>query len=284
MILKCAKLLKLAMSLLLFFNVTVFAADNPDSKVNAANGVLVGQFKVNEKTPLADGLLFVYNNATGPSSADKLLRVPDLITRLDIEGRFYLELPAGTYFLSASTLPAFASKGPPAEGKLIYFRTNSKGEEEAFIVSAGKKTDAGIISSSAPFKRHNESYAKGRDTSGTIVEGNVTDADSKPVEGAIILAYVDPIQGKAFQVSERTAKDGKFALRLPSGGTYFLRVRSEYAGGTLKEGEIVNSNDPKGLVAVTLENGEKLIGVAIHVKRLQRGPLFNGKDGPSSSP
>jgi hypothetical protein len=275
MIRKCAKLLIPVLPLLLFLNSIVFAAGKPDDTGSVANGVLVGQFKIDEKTPLADGLLFVYNSTAGPSSADKLLRVPDIITRLDREGRFHLELPPGTYYLSASTLPDMASKGPPAEGKLIYFRTNPRGEDEAFIVSAGKKTDAGVISSSAPFKRNPENHDFGQDKIVTTIEGIVVDADSKPVEGAIILAYVDPIQGKAFQVSERTVKDGKFALRLPKGGTYFLRVRSEYGGGSLKEGEIVSINDPSEVMTITPKNGEKLTGVTIRVKRLQRGPLYN---------
>jgi len=276
MIRKCDTLLILVLSLLLFLNATALAAGNTANAGNVVNGILAGQFKINENTPLADGLLFVYDKATGPSSADSLLRVPDLITRLDMEGRFHLEVPPGTYYLSASTLPDIASKGPPAEGKLIYFRTNQKGEEEAFIVSAGKTTDAGVISSSAPFKRNSGSHDKNLEKSFSIIEGIVTDAENKPVEGAVILAYVDPIEGKAFQVSERTAKDGKFSLHFPNGGTYFLRVRSEYAGGILKEGEIVNINDPKELVPVTLKNGEKLAGVTIRVKRFKKGPL--GKD------
>lgn len=270
------KLPLVAMLILLLFCGSVFAAGKPDDTAKAASGKLVGQFKINENTPLANGLLFVYDSAAGPSSADKLLRVPDLITILDAEGRFHLELPPGTYHLSASTMPDIASKGPPAEGKPIYFRKNQKGEEEAFIISAGKTTDVGVISSSAPFKRNPGSDDKDLEKGFSIVEGIVTDADSKPVEGAVILAYVDPTEGKAFQVSERTTKNGKFALHFPSGGTYFLRVRSEYAGGTLKEGEIVNINDPKELVTVTLKNGEKLSGVTIRVKRFQKGPL--GKD------
>jgi hypothetical protein len=254
-------------------SVGAFAAGGPDEPVGAATGVLAGQFVQNGKIPLAGGRLFVYDKALGPPSSDRYVRVPDQIGSLDEEGRFSLELPAGTYYVSAMKMPEGGLMGPPADGELIYFKMDPQGNIQPFRVNAGATTDAGVVSTSVAYVRNRVSPGKGM----TLVEGTVTDADGAPVEGALILAYVTPgIQDKAFYVSDRTAKEGKFVLRVGDGGTFYLRVRGEY-GGTPREGEIVNIKEPSELVAVTVKKGERLTGVKIQIKRLQRGPLYEGK-------
>lgn len=269
MVYRYFKMLISCLSMILLLNVMAFAGSNPPAPIDVTKGILLGQFKINGKTPLANGRLFVYNDAMGPSSPNEIVRVPDYMANLDENGKFSLDLPAGIYYLSASKTPDGGSMRPPAEGEPVYFKMDSKGKDHAFIVSVGRKTNAGVISSSAPMKRN----YKGA----TMIEGIVTDATGAPVEGAVIYAYVDPdIQDKARFVSERTAKDGKFVLNVNDTGSYYLRVRGEYGGGAPKEGEIVNINNPKEQIAVTLKKGEKLTGVTIQVKRQQRGPLYNG--------
>jgi hypothetical protein len=147
---------------------------------------------------------------------------------------------------------------------------NEKGEIQPFTVTAGKKTDAGIISSATPRKR-NQDGEKGV----TLIEGVVTDAEGIPVQGALILAYLTPnVQEKAISVSEKSDESGKFVLRVNDGGNYYLRIRGDYGGGAPKEGEIVNLSDPKDQIAVTVKKGENLKGLKIQVKRQHRGPLY----------
>lgn len=268
MIRRCVKLLTPTLMILLFPCVVVFITAKPVLADQSANGILVGQFNKNGNTPLADGRLFIYSKAMGPPSSDKYVRVPDQVAGLDKEGKFSLELPAGAYYLSAIKTPEDGLPGPPAEGEAVYFKMDSKGEIQAFIVTAGNKTNAGVISSSTPFKRKMNIYEDGV----TMVEGIVVDADGSPVNGAIILVNLSlGVQNMAAYASERTGKDGKFALRFNDGGIYYLRVRGEFHGGTPTEGEIVNINDPKEQVAVNIKKGEKLTGVTIKVKRHHRG-------------
>jgi hypothetical protein len=254
----------------------VVAADSPEGQRNAPTGVLTGQFMKYGKTPLANGRLYIYDKAMGPPSADRYVRVPDQIIDLDKDGKFLLQLPAGIYFLSAVKEPAGVVMGPPPEGEPIYFKMDAKKEIQPFTVRAGKKTNTGVVTTSLPYKRS----ISGNDGSGvTMIEGSVIDENDAPVEGAVILAHLRPgIQDKASYVSERTAKDGKFILRVTDGGTYYLRVRSEYRGGAPSAGDFVNYNDPKEQVAVSLKKGEKLAGVSIKARRQpEKGPLGQAK-------
>jgi hypothetical protein len=266
-----SKLLLLFMALL-FSAISVQVAGSGSVMAADTKGFLVGQVMQDGNKPLASGRLFIYNRDSGPPSADSYVRVPDLIYTLDQAGKFVLDLPAGTYYLSAVKQPETPYIGPPPIGEPIYFQVDDKNEIQPYQISSGKTTDAGIISRSVPYRRIKESN---NDTA-AIVEGIVANADGAPVKGAVIYAYLTAgVQEKAYSVSERTGDDGKFRIRFTEGGTYFLRVRSDYGGGTPKEGEIVNLNDPKEMIAVTVAKGEKRSGVVLKIKLLQqRGPLF----------
>lgn len=252
------------------------AADAADNQGNVPTGTLAGQFRKNSKTPLAGGRLFIYNKAMGTPSADRYVRVPDQIAELDTEGNFLLQLPAGTYYLSAINAPAGTPMGPPPEGELVYYRINTRKEIQPFNVRNGEKTDVGVISSPHPYKRGHQGR---EDTGATVIKGAVIDENGAPVEGAVILAHLRPgIQDMAAYVSERTAKDGKFVLRVNDGGTYYLRARSEYHGGVPNAGEFVNFSDPKDQVVISLKKGEKFTDVIVKVKRQpEKGPLGLGK-------
>ena len=132
-------------AMVLFLAAATFAADEPVNSANVAHGVLVGQFKKNGKTPLANGRLFIFNKAMGPPSSDKFVRAPDEMVSLDKNGTFSLKLAGGTYYLCAVRMPDPGTMGPPEEGELIYFKMDAKGEIKPFIVSAGSKTNAGKI-------------------------------------------------------------------------------------------------------------------------------------------
>jgi hypothetical protein len=266
------KFLLPGLAMALFSAATVPAAEAP---VNPANGKLSGQFMINGKTPLANGRLFLYNKAMGPPSSDRYSRVPDNITHLDNNGKFQFELEPGVYYLSAINVTVDAPMGPPADGEPIYFKMDAKGAIEPFVVSAGQDTNAGIISTSSPYRR----TMAGSDKFVTLVEGIIIDADDKPVEGAVVLADNKPgTQNKALFVSEKTGRDGRFVLHVHEGGQYFLRARGAYHGGMPEAGDIINFNDPKEQITVTLKKGERLSGITIKVKRQpQKGPLFQGK-------
>jgi hypothetical protein len=264
------------------------AAETHSYAEGTDSGLLSGQFKLKDGTPLSGGRLFIYDLKFGPPSSDHYARVPDIIDTLDPEGKFALRLPAGTFYLSAVKMPKDGAMGPPQDGEPIYYKMNAKGEIEPSIVAAGKETNAGTISSMALYKRDLTVYEQGS----TMIEGMVVDANGTPVGGAVVLAHVTPgTDDKAVYVSERTMKDGKFRMRLNDGGTYYLRVRSNFRGGMPSEGELINLVDPKEQIAVSVSKGEKVTGITIKVKHQpQRGPLYNsstpgpGPGGPGRQP
>jgi hypothetical protein len=248
----------------------VEASPAAEKTIENATGVLFGQFMKDRKTPLANARLYIYDKAMGSPSAERHVRVPDVLDSADKDGKFFLKLAPGTYYITARIVPASGAFGPPAEGEKVYYKTDSRSEILPFIVSAGKRTNAGKISTFV--------LRKGAEDSGTSIAGTVIDATGTPVEGAIIYAYnVPEVLDKALYVSVRTIKDGKFLLRVKDGGTYYLRVRGEYGGGTPRDGEIVNITDPKELVPVTVGKGERLTDVTIRSKRLEpKGMLYKG--------
>lgn len=237
----------------------------------AKTGTISGQIMIKGDGPLAGGRVFFFNDASGPPpSREKYWRIPDYVTDTDNSGKFSIELPEGKYYLGAIKTISGGKIGPPAEGDIFYAGTDEQGKPKAYIIKQGLKTDIGVISEAAPFKRSVVKFGDGI----TAIEGTVLDSAGKPVEGALVFAFLSPAMvGRPLFASDRTGKDGKYILRVHEGGKYYLRVRSVYGGGPPKAGEIIGDYGEKEPVAVTIKSGEKIRGVNIKVRRFtERGP------------
>jgi hypothetical protein len=228
-------------------------------------GTLTGQIMIKGNGPMAGGMVFVFNDASGPPpSRDKYWRVPDNIVKINTEGRFSVDLPAGKYYLGAKKALTGKDIGPPQEGDLFYAFSGEKGMPQAYKVEEGKKTDVGVIAEATPFRRDLVKFDDGI----TAIEGVIIDGENKPVQGALVFAYIaSSMLGRPLFASERTGKDGKFILRVHEGGSYYLRVRSLYGGGPPAAGEIIGAYGMTDPVAVTVKSGEKVKDVTINVKR-----------------
>lgn len=242
-------------------------ADQADAET-AFNGTLDARFRQKSGIALTNGVVFLFDSSLGPyPSMTEYWRVPDRVEFLDDDGKLSIEVAAGKYYLIAVKRLPSLMLGPPIEGELFYFDPEPKGNPKAITVIAGKKTDVGVISASVPFKRSPAGRHKGM----TAVEGVVTDMRGAPVEGAYVLAYIEPaMQDRPLYVSERTDKDGKFILRTGAGGAYNLRVRSFYGGGKPEEGELVNIDGPSELYPVNLKKGETISGVTLNVRKFPK--------------
>lgn len=242
-------------------------------------GTLSGQLMIKDDGPMGEGMVFLYNAETGPPpSRDKYWRVPDFVAEIDAKGRFNVELLEGKYCLGAIKRLAAKQIGPPAEGDYFLISRDENGSPKVYAVKTGEKRDIGIIAEAVPFK-------KPVATGGiTAVEGNVMDAEGKPVEGALVFAFVTPnIVGKPMFVSDRSAKDGTYRLRVHEGGTYYLKTRNVYGGGPPLSGEVVDIYGERGQVArgqvapvvVTVKTGETVKGINL------KGIPFPGR-GPNA--
>jgi len=104
----------------------------------------------------------------------------------------------------------------------------------------------------------------------SALSGRVVDAEGRPVTGVRVHVY-DHIQmsERPKYVSEKTGPDGRYAIFLPRGGTYYIAARDRFGGpprigdlyGRYDEGTI----DPSGVV---VRKGEISTGVDVTVHKV----------------
>lgn len=234
-------------------------------------GTISGKMKIKNGGPLANGVVFFFNEASGPSpSPEKYWRVPDEIVGTDGEGNFKAVLVEGKYYLGASKRKSGQEVGPPQEGDYFLPAMEEKGVSKTFRVDKGKVTDIGTIADAIPFSKAIIKTQNGI----TAIEGTITDAEGNPLERAMVFAFLTPAMvGKPLFVSERTGKDGKYLLRVNQGGDYYLKIRDVYGGGAPKVGEIMGGYGQDKPVPVAAKTGTTVKGIdIIGIRFLGRGP------------
>ena len=99
----------------------------------------------------------------------------------------------------------------------------------------------------------------------------------KPVEGILVLAFDSPIiEARPLFVSDKTDKDGKYRLRVSyDGGKYYLRLRDDYGGGPLRQGEFKGVyGDTEPAVGLVVKPGQRIKDIDIRAFRFAgRGPM-----------
>lgn len=183
-------------------------------------GTITGKFMTASGETMAGGTVKFFDSATGPSPiTHEYWKFPDYFFRVEADGTFSAQLPEGTYYLMAVKKTSMHKPiVPPEEGDLIYPPWD--GAQKPYFIKSGETTDLGVIVKAVPFKK--EWAAKGK----TGIEGVVLDAYGKPVKRVLIIAYVNPAkQESTFIADQRTTEDGKYILRVPEGGRYYVRVK-----------------------------------------------------------
>jgi hypothetical protein len=243
----------LLLLLMCCIGVTAFAEESK-------TGSLSGTVMIREGVPMTNGVVFIFNSASGPvPSSDKYWRVPDEIVKTDAAGKFVAKLADGTYYIGAIQRKSGDDIGPPNEGDL-FLPFHGERSPRPHVVSNGSTTDLGTITGALPFKK---SSIRTRDGI-TAIEGKVIDSSGKPVQNAFVFAFLTPTMvGKPLFISERTGKDGKYILRVHQGGDYFLKIRNTYGGGAMKAGEIMGSYGQEKPLAIKAKTGEIAKGINI---------------------
>ena len=149
--------------------------------------------------------------------------------------------------------------GPPQEGDLFLIREDEKGEPKLHSVSQNITLDLGIISELAPF-RAETLVTKGI----TTVEGIIVDKNGSPQEGMVVFAFQTPtMMGRPLFVSDRSGKDGKYFIRLHSGGSYYLSARTDYGGGPLSTNHLMGTYEKEQPLKIM--HGDTKTGIDITV-------------------
>jgi hypothetical protein len=261
-----------ALSVVLFF--CIFAVASAQQKDAAAPknkiGLVKGKFTMKDGKPMVNGVVIFFDAETGPiPDVNKHWRVPDQVIPLNDNGEFSRQLPEGKYVIgmikrSSNKLEA----GPPRPGDFFYERFDEKGNLKLLFIQGGKEEDLGTIQGEIPFKGAN--FNKDMLTG---IEGKVLSEQGAPVEGAMVFAFSSPQAiGKPLFVSDKTGKDGIYLLRLGAGGTYYLKVRSVYGGGTPAEGELMGFYGNESPQAVIVRKGEITRNIEINTTIFKRGP------------
>lgn len=184
--------------------------------------------------PAAGALVFAYRTPKGG------LRGPaDFAAEVGPDGRYFLDLVEGHYWLVARLRPGGRDAGPPRPGDAwAIFPDNP------VSVAPGRISRADFLLQGA------SRFGLGR--VGSLVSGDtgftgqVVDRAGRPVAGVMALAYPTPdFHRMPDFTSTATGGEGRFHLYLPAGGRYCLAVRGGHRGqprpgelyGTLGAGE-----------------------------------------------
>lgn len=270
---------RLCVLIFFLFTATVIPAFGDSSadlakagSANARTATISGQLMVNGKTPMLNGIVFLFDKTTGPPpSYDKYWRVPDLISKADNEGRFLFEVKEGIYYLTAAQKDPNDEMGPPQVEEFHYFHGDANWNALPILITPERHVNLGVL---IPFVWSPISVQ--RDSGITAVEGIVSGMEGKPVEGSLVFAYLSKnITGRPTFVSDKSDKNGKFLLRVNDGGSFFLKVRSVYGGGVPENGEMQNVTKEFESVMVTLEKNQRIKGLQLKVKKFSRSSKNN---------
>jgi hypothetical protein len=251
------------------FGTLSVAADLPAAK-EQKKGTVTGKIMIKQGGPLSGGQVLFYNVLSGPPPApEKYDRTPDVVRDIDANGAFRVDLQPGTYYFGAVKRLSGERIGNPHEGDYVFRSLDENGKPKEYVVEEGKILDLGTISAAAPLK-----FDRSRTGFSTAIEGVVADVEGNPVQNAVVVAFLSPtVGGKPSFVSEGTGKDGKYSIRLTA-GTYYLRVRNEFASGPPEPGQIVGYYGEGTPAPVTVKEGEIKKGIDFKVILFPgRGPL-----------
>ncbi|MBI5441946.1 MAG: carboxypeptidase regulatory-like domain-containing protein [Deltaproteobacteria bacterium] len=151
---------------------------------------------------------------------------------------FSIELPPGDFLLVARRRTNGEETGPVREGDV-------KTDPVRIHVEAGKPLSFNIL---AYVKQGNPKESLGSEAEWkAAISGQVTDPEGKPVEGVRVHLYEHvQMSERPKYVSARTGPDGRYEVKLPKAGTFYLCARDKY-GGPPKVGDLYGRYD-KGTV------------------------------------
>lgn len=265
------------LSIFLMMSVSVVFAGAP---LQAGNGTLSGKVMIKENTPMANGMLLLYNPHLGPPPHPyKYWRIPDMIISVGQNGSFSVDLAEGSYYMMIAQKSPDGEIGPPSKDEFLYFHRDKEGNAASLIIEAGKKLEMGTLSTAFLWTADKVEREKGV----TSASGVVIDGSGQPVKNVLVFAYLyREATGRPAFVSDRTDKDGKFIIRFYEGGTYFLKVRGVIGGGKPRPGEFMNVTKEFEPTMITLQKDEKLKDVKLQVRMFatpgEQAPATFGKD------
>lgn len=204
----------------------------------ADSGTVTGRLLLSNGKPLAGGQVFFFdvNSPLEKPFIGRFWRVPDAVDHVDNDGRFTLQLEAGSYYFGAIKRSSADRFGPPETGDYFLPSRDKRGNYRVITVNNKTTTDIGSIGG---IRRYSQKRAATKDKA-TVIEGRITMASGQPAQNMFVLAYTDPaMQGRPSFVSGASDMEGRYQLHVDKGRIFYLKVRDKYAGGRPQPGSLL---------------------------------------------
>ena len=194
-----------------------------------------GQVTDNRNLPATGAYVYAYR------SMKSHLRGPaDFEALVDQNGRYFLDMVEGSYYLVTRMRQTGADAGPPRAGDAWALPNKNP-----VTVEPGKTTSVNFVLQgiSQPMLMREGTLTSG-DTGFT---GLLLDTDDRPVSGAFVIAYPDPdYQRMPEATSPAVGEDGRFHLYVERPGQWCLAARMRTRGQPSK-------GEPYGLLGKNRE-------------------------------
>ncbi len=210
-----------------------------------------GMMKMQDGSPVADGTVLFFSEKTGPPPHEnKYMRTPENIAGTDSTGNFSAEFPVGKYYIGVMKYMTEKWGGPPREGDLFYISRDETGGPKIYVIEVDSHIDIGPVPESATYGR----ITAEKDI--TAIEGTVHDKYGNPVEDAVVFAHWTPaMDGLAF-VSDYTAGDGRYIIRVHKGGKYYLMAMGKFGSAVPMSGMTLSDDGKQVPAGINVNTGE----------------------------
>ena len=196
-------------------------------------GTLKGTVFVKDKL-YANAIISFFDKTNGPPPViGSARRVPEAIDRTNAEGVFSLKLLPGTYYMGVMFREVAKGMGPPREGEEYFFIESAPGTLREFVIETKKATEVGRVNGSPPGAFHEfKSFI--------TIKGKITADDGKPLAGAFVTLKESMDAPRPRYISEGSAADGTFSIKVPP-GKYYAVGRESVGGGKPAIGASIGS-------------------------------------------
>lgn len=210
-----------------------------------------GMMMLKDGTPVAAGTVLFFNEAAGPPPGkNRYMRTPENIAATDSKGGFSTELPVGKYYIGGMKYMTDKWGGPPREGDMFFISRDENGSPKIYVIEENGPINIVPVSEAATYER----ITAEKDI--TAIEGTVHDESGNPVEDVVVFAHWTPeMDGLAF-VSDYTAGDGRYMVRVHKGGNYYLMIMGEFGSAFAASGMIISDNGKEADGSIIVETGK----------------------------
>ena len=201
--------------------------------MKAKMGTLKGTVYVKNKTLANAVVAFFDKNGGPPPVMGSARRVPEVTGRANDQGEFSVKLLPGTYYMGCLIRDASIGAGPPRPGEEYFFIRDEQGKLREFTVETKLVADAGRVDGLPP-----GAFQELKDF--ITIKGKITDEQGKPLAGALVTLKESMEAPRPRYISEGTAADGTFTMKVPP-GKYYVVGRESIQGGKPSIGSYIGS-------------------------------------------